>query len=308
MKYIYTLILSALFPICTSCSSSAEALDLRPTTLSYKTTMDYSPTLITKTLPTVLDEQSGMAWWQGLIWVINDSNNAPNLYAYDMTGALQRTVTIANAKNIDWESLAEDDEYLYIGDFGNNRGNRKDLKVIRVQKSLIAHGETTVDADFIHFSWADQVDYSGEQELHDYDCEAFFAYEGQLYLFSKDRVDYKTRMYIMPNKPSNYELNPVVTIDTQFSVTGADISSDGKTIVLVGYQNLVNSHLFFIYNLNDMNWGLAKTLRIHLSSLFAAQTEGIMFDNKNQLFMTTEKTILASHSLYQINWTKLLDQ
>lgn len=310
MKHYRVLFLLAFLSISYSCSSSPipteETIDLRPPTLSYKTTIDYSPTLITQTLPSIIHEQSGMAWWQGLIWVINDSNNAPCLYAYDTSGQLKRTVTIANAKNIDWESLAADDTYLYIGDFGNNKGNRKDLKILRIQKSLIANDEEKVEADFISFSWADQTNYSDEQETHNYDCEAFFAYQGQLYLFSKDSTDSKTRMYIVSNKPGNYNLNPILTIDTQFSVTGADISPDGKTIALVGYYNLINSHLFFIYNLDQMNWGLANTVRIHFTSLFAAQTEGVVFDDDNNLFITTEKTRLASHSLYQINWTKLL--
>ena len=306
MKYYITLILLPLFSIVFGCSSSAEVIEMNSSKISYKTTIDYSPTLISQTLPSIVEEQSGMIWWKGLIWVINDSGNNPCLYAYDKSGELKQTVTVANAENIDWESLADDDTYLYIGDFGNNEGNRKDLKILRIKKSLISEDDAKVNAEFIYFSWADQTDYTGEQELHNYDCEAFFAYKGLLYLFSKDLEDSKTRIYTVSNKPGTYSLSPITTIDTQFSVTGADISPDGKTIALVGYQNLVNSYLFFIYNLDQMNWESAKTVRIHLTSLFAAQTEGIVFDDNNQLFVTTEKTFLASPSLYQINWTKFL--
>ena len=45
-----------------------------------------------------------------------------------------RTIKIDNAKNDDWEELAEDDEFIYIGDFGNNNGKRKNLCIYIIRK------------------------------------------------------------------------------------------------------------------------------------------------------------------------------
>jgi hypothetical protein len=34
--------------------------------------------------------------------------------------AVLRTVAITNATNVDWEDIAQDASYIYIGDIGNN--------------------------------------------------------------------------------------------------------------------------------------------------------------------------------------------
>ncbi|WP_240743145.1 hypothetical protein, partial [Ilyomonas limi] len=88
-------------------------------------------------LNTKLNETSGLLWWNNQVWTHNDSGGEPALYAVDSsTGKIIRKVTVSNATNIDWEDLAQDDNYIYIGDFGNNaQGNRNDLKIYKVKKS-----------------------------------------------------------------------------------------------------------------------------------------------------------------------------
>ena len=58
------------------------------------------------------------------------------LYELNVTnGNVSRTVTIQNAANVDWEDICTDDDYIYIGDFGNNSGNRTNLRIYKVLKS-----------------------------------------------------------------------------------------------------------------------------------------------------------------------------
>jgi hypothetical protein len=65
----------------------------------------------------------------------NDSGGQANLYEINAsTGAVLRTVAITNATNVDWEDIAQDALYIYIGDIGNNFGNRTDLKYIKFRK------------------------------------------------------------------------------------------------------------------------------------------------------------------------------
>ena len=52
-----------------------------------------------------------------------------------LLGTILRTISIANASNIDWEDLAENDTHLFIADIGNNNGNRQDLKIYTILKS-----------------------------------------------------------------------------------------------------------------------------------------------------------------------------
>src|SRR4051812_45510552 len=96
-------------------------------------------TLITgikATLPAVLKESSGLCYTDGQLWSFGDSGNPDAIYKIDTTtGAILQTVTIANYPNTDWEDITADALYIYIGDFGNNSGDRTDLKILRVKKS-----------------------------------------------------------------------------------------------------------------------------------------------------------------------------
>src|SRR3954451_24152951 len=66
-------------------------------------------------------ESSGLIWWDNQLWTHTDSGGKPDLYAVDKsTGKVLKIVTITNATNVDWEDIAQDDDYIYIGDFGNN--------------------------------------------------------------------------------------------------------------------------------------------------------------------------------------------
>lgn len=98
------------------------------------TNIVYQPILVSAELSEKVNEQSGLLWYNNLFWVNNDSDCEPKLYAYNNKGEIKKEVEIANAKNIDWEDLTGDQDYIYIGDFGNNFGNRKDLRVLRLKK------------------------------------------------------------------------------------------------------------------------------------------------------------------------------
>ena len=43
---------------------------------------------------------------------------------------------MSNIKNTDWEEISQDKDFIYIGDIGNNSGNRDDLKIYRAGKKL----------------------------------------------------------------------------------------------------------------------------------------------------------------------------
>jgi len=267
-------------------------------------TVIYSPELISDQLSPKVNEQSGMVWHKDLFWVINDSDCLPELLAYNIKGELKKTIAINNTSNRDWEDLAEDDKYIYIGDFGNNRGARKDLRVLRVLKSdMDKQSELSVDS--ITFAWADQKNFSNRNMKHDFDCEAFFAYGDSLYMFSKNWANKKTRLYSMSKLPGDYKLKPIAEFDLDFMVTGADITSDGKTVALVGYKNY-RTYMMLFTNIEGENFFEANALRLDLESLGGSQTEGLVFTDKNELYINTEETRLPQ-AVYKVDWVKLLN-
>ncbi len=66
------------------------------------------------------------------MYTFNDSGNLPELYQIDSNSGKILKVLKTTAENKDWEALANDGENFYIGDFGNNSGTRKDLKIYKI--------------------------------------------------------------------------------------------------------------------------------------------------------------------------------
>lgn len=75
--------------------------------------------------------------WPGVYWTLNDSGNAPSVYAIDEKGNNRGTFRIDGAENEDWEAMQvgpgkDGSPALYIGDIGDNNRKRKEITVYRV--------------------------------------------------------------------------------------------------------------------------------------------------------------------------------
>ena len=196
----------------------------------------YDPEFITFLSDTV-HESSGLAFYGGLLWTQNDSGNPHQIHAVDtVTGAILRSVWISNAANSDWESLAQSETHLFIGDFGNNQGNRTDIQIFRIAwDSLMA--SDTVTADVIAFSYPDQTDFSVASNNNEYDCEAFYYLNDSLHLFTKNWVSQTTRYYTLPAQPGQFGAILKDSLDTDGLITGSAVHPDGS-VVLCGYKNI----------------------------------------------------------------------
>jgi len=261
----------------------------------------YQPVLVSDALSEKVNEQSGIVWYQNLFWINNDSDCDASLLAYNCKGVVEKEVAITNAKNIDWEELADDSDYIYIGDFGNNFGNRKDLRVLRLSRKKLEECKSSqTEIEAIGIEWADQSDFSRRKHKHNFDCEAFFAYGDSLFFFTKNWANLKTKIYSSPKSLGNYSLRPKAEFDVNFLVTGADISSDGKLVALIGYKDFC-TYLMLFFNFEGTHFFRGKSLRIDLSPLGSAQTEGIVFGQNDSLYISTEETKIPQ-ALYKVEW------
>ena len=268
-----------------------------------KEMIEYQPILVTDSLSDKVNEQSGLVCYQGLFWVNNDSDCAPSLYAYNKDGALKKELIVSNYENVDWEDVTDDKDYIYIGDFGNNFGVRKNLRVLQIPKAKIDTQEiSTVAAREMPIVWDDQTVFEPRKQKHDFDCEAFVSYGDSLYFFSKNWADYKTRMYVASKELKGHKLKVRAEFDADLLVTGADLSSDGKVLALVGYKDY-RSYVLLFSAYKGTEFFSGKSLRLDLSSLGGAQTEAIVFDDNDDLFISTEETN-QPQALYQIEWRK----
>ena len=108
----------------------------------------------------VLDESSALAFHDSVLWSLNDSGNDPVLFGLSESGELLAKVTVLNSRNTDWESLAQDEDYLYIADTGNNLNSRSEFSIYRVpiptleqdSRTHVSYGTCTWSQyPFLHF-------------------------------------------------------------------------------------------------------------------------------------------------------------
>ncbi len=242
-----------------------------------------------------LNEASGMINIDGRLFLHNDSGHLPYLYEIDSTsGMILRTVVISGAENIDWEDAASDDTHVYIADIGNSRGARKDLKIYKILKTDLLTSET-VSAEIINISYADQTIFTYDDFTTPYDAEAIVAFEGKLYIFTKNWDDYTTNVYAVPTTPGTYALNAMVKKQFDVMVTGADYDAATDSIVLVGYSNpyktdkKLKSMIIMLSDFKDNDFFSGRIVTSEVKKeAGASQVESIVFYNDNELYIACE--------------------
>ncbi|MEZ5083304.1 MAG: hypothetical protein R2750_07630, partial [Bacteroidales bacterium] len=245
---------------------------------------------------------SGLMYFDGLPWSFNDSAGKPELYRINSAdGSILQTVLIKNATNVDWEDITQDDEFIYIGDFGNNAGNRKNLAIYKIKKNQVGNrNRVSITAELIRFSYADQLSFGEMGQNHNFDCESFISYYDSLILFTKNREDRKTRMYKLPKEAGNYSMVPECTFAVDGLVTGADYSIINKELVFIGIENK-KPFVFIFKNFNGKKLGTEEVFRINLPRWTNSQTEGICYFDENTLLISTEQTKTFQQAIFILN-------
>ena len=261
-------------------------------------------------LGATLSESSGLAYVNGMLWTHNDGGSANKLYQLDMkSGKILKTVEVSNASNVDWEDLAFDDTYLYIGDFGNNKGDRKDLKIYKIKLEDLSTKER-VEAETIEFSYATQTSFSSANQKTNYDCEAFIVYENKIYLFTKNWLDSKTDMYVMGTDAGVEVAEHVEAYNTNALITGASIDKENKVLVLLGYTKGLSPRTWIFSEFTDSNFFAGKKEKLSWGTPAKAQVEGVTHVGKNKLYISSEKynysnsagSFTINQSLYELDY------
>lgn len=251
-------------------------------------------------LPKALKEVSGIETVEGskYIWMINDSGNGPKLYGVSKKGNIKREVKI-DKKNKDWEDLTSDEKgNVYIGDFGNNESERKNLRILKVDKKDLS--KKKADVKKIEFEYEDQDDYSPKKKELFYDAESFFYYQNNFYVFTKSRVEKnygKTSVYKFPAKVGSHKAKLIAEFDNGNKndswITSADISQDGKKVALLSQKNIL---IFTGFSGDDFFSGNVQKIKLK----HRTQKEAICFKNKNTLLLSDEKSSGEGGNLYKL--------
>jgi hypothetical protein len=251
-------------------------------------------------LPNLLNEASGIETvsYSNIIWMLNDGGNPSELYGLDLNGNILKVLKI-NTKNNDWEDLTSDNEgNIYIGDFGNNANKRKNLAIIKLSKDSLFNSEK-ISAERISFYYPNQTKFPPKKKKMHFDCEAFFHFNDSLYLFTKSREKNNlgmTNLYKIPASPGNHEAQFISSFNTcnesKCWITSADISADGKQIVILTPKGV---WIFTDYTSDNFFNGNMTKFRFSYDS----QKESVCFKDKNTLLITDEKGFGKGGNLYE---------
>ncbi len=239
-------------------------------------------------LSSEMEEISGLAHTSSSgLWGHNDASNPDEIYEIDtLTGAILHTALIIG-DNEDWEDMADSEDHIFLGDLGNNAGNRTDLKIYRLNKSEL--GNNIMNTQIIEFTYSDQTDFSENWNNNDYDCEAFIYHNDSLHLFTKNWLNNQTRHYVMSAEPGAHVAELRETFNVGGLITGADVNDEG-TIVLLGYTEVGFNFIWILFDYTDFHYFSGNKRKIEYgTALTNSQTEGIAFKNNKEGFVCSEQ-------------------
>lgn len=224
-----------------------------------------------------IHESSGLAYaTDSTFWTNPDTGSEGVLYRFNLNGELLEEVRLEIPIK-DWEDLAQDSAgNLFIGDFGNNRNNRRDLTIYKLER------ETRQVTDTIRFGFADQTDFLPSYWQRHFDAEAFLHRSDSLFLFTKSR-SFKglTKIYGMTDDGKTVLVEPQGSMQVKSPITAAASAPDQKEFALLGYGRL---YLFQPKN------GLVslRSKRYCLTVGRTGQAEAVLYLSPTQLLITNE--------------------
>lgn len=279
----------------------------------------YTPSKVLDSMSYILKESSGLQWAENSLWTINDKGGEPDLYRIDTASTtILQTIRLTGATNVDWEEVAFDGTYFYVGDFGNNlNGARTDLKIYKFPYNSIPDYTTTPQAaissekiEVINFIYKDQQNpIAVGLDATKFDCEAMVVSEGRIDLFTKDWIDFTSTHYVINSTlAGSYVATPIDTLDTGYLVTAASKAPGQEVVVLLGYQNSFpgNHYMHLLSGYSDGKYFNGNKRKIDLpNAATMGQAEGITFTNDNYGYLSNEKLensfVTVSQKLHSFN-------
>ena len=261
----------------------------------------YSSKLVT--LDSKLKEISGIEVDKaGHLWGINDGGNLAQVHRIQSDGKVDKTITITNARNLDWEDMTQDDfGHFFIGDFGNNDNIRKWLTIYKIENPIDIKG-TETQAEIIKFTFPEQLHFPPKASEKNFDLEAFVFYKKHLYLFSKNRTepfDGDTNLYKIGDHADNYQadfisnFNTCTTHEKLCWITSAALSPDRTKLVLLDSERL---WLFENWQGDDFFSGDAYKIDLGI----VTQKEAVTFSDNNTIIFTDEEFSGIGRNSYMI--------
>lgn len=242
-----------------------------------------------------LEESSGLTNIDGRIFSFNDSGNTSEIFEITPGSSHIKKTFQTGLKNIDWEAMTDDGENFYVGEFGNNLGSRKDLKVYQIpfkNDSIIADSIKTFP-----FFYPEQTDFTPKNVNNNFDAEAMIFLDGNIHIFTKEWITNTVSHYVIDkNLAENQPAQKMESFETGFVVT--DASFFDNKLYVVGYTKKASVYMMIFQKDDSENLFFNKPLKkFALGRAFnIGQIEGIT---------ATEKGVYISGERFNIKVKKL---
>lgn len=264
----------------------------------------------------------------GYIWMQSDEtdvNHNPFIVATDETGAvLGAKVTFDHVYRWDWEDMCggvyNNKNYLFIGGFGDNNHTDGEYCIIYFEEPAIdpANPNIAVQAKRIKFAYPDGQKHNCESMMYD-------NIEQKLYIVTKVYDDVN-QVYSLPFSLSYGDTQQTLTYVCDLGVktdigegeyqgsthrykgfhlaTAADISPDGKYILIKNHNNYVAIYSWILYWERVGNESISETLKNRKPQVidcyeYEWQGEAIAWRDNNTFFTTSDSDADSEPPIYK---------
>ncbi|QDP86539.1 hypothetical protein FNJ88_13615 [Chryseobacterium sp. SNU WT5] len=260
--------------------------------LGFSAQQDYNWFKINKYRSAVLNdsigENSGLDFFNNRLFTINDSGNSSEIFEISKeTGKIDK-VFKTDLINKDWEAITSDSTSLYIGDFGNNVGTRKDLIIYKIPFDSALVAPKSTDTQNISFYYPEQKDFIPRNINNNFDAEAMIFLHGKIHVFTKEWTSKSTTHYtIDPNIEENQPAQKIETYRTGYVVT--DAAFFDRKLYLIGYTKKAEVFLTVFFESESGLFFNVAPKKYYLGSVTkVGQIEGIAV-NQEGIYLTGEK-------------------
>jgi len=265
---------------------------------------NYIPPIKVNPLSDSINETSGLQFAGNYLFTLNDSYNKPQLYRIDsLTNAIEQRIYLKGTINEDWEDIAFDGTYLYIGDFGNNlTGGRRNLKIYKFLLSAIdfnnpADSIEPSQIETIEFIYSNQPQPAMETGYNNtaFDCEAMIVDNDKIHLFSKNWTNNSTTHYVINSTAAGSHIATAAeTYSIGYLVTAADKVAGQNIIVLLGYipSGIGQHYLHILSDYKADSFFTGNKRQINLGdALSMGQAEGLCLRQGKYGYISNEKLV-----------------
>ena len=244
-------------------------------------------------LPILINETSGLEFYNDNLITHNDSGGEPILYYLTTDGKIVSKRKIEDVKNNDWEDITIDDKYIYIADMGNNYDTRNNLSIIKI------HLDNNINtSEQIKFNYPQQKSFK-YRKLSMFDAEGLISIDDYLLIFTKNRAKKITDIYRLPKTPGNYNAKKIGSLNTGSIITGADFDKSSNLLALTSTISFNEYYLLIIDNFSiekkdDYN------IKMYEIPVGTTQIEGIKIINSSTFWLTSEQEKKGDPKLFKI--------